>query len=146
MRKEKIIVRDNKKIFLKMFKRKFKENFEFYGSSLLEKGNESEEFDRYIFVIYNRQELTDFLKLEIKSANIMVCLYDKQLHDSLSYFAEIKKIVLTDASKTKMELHKDLDVYFNNASNLVAPKQETSLFYQKIQQMQFEKFHDALFL
>lgn len=149
MMKEKILVLDNKGIFLKMFKRKFKEKFEFCEASLLfENGNQSNGFDRSVFVIYDRKELTDFIKLELTSSNIMVCLFDKQLHDSLSYYAEIKEIVLIDASKTKMELYKDLDVYFGTISNCIKPKPEnkTSLFYQKIQQMQFEKFQEALFL
>lgn len=146
MRKEKIVVRDNKKLFLKMFKRKFKEKFEFSEASfLLENINDSKSFDRSVFVIYDKSELTDFFKLEIKSSNIMVCLFDKQLHDSLSYFAEMKKIILIDASKTKMELYKDLEAYFNNTYNLVEEKPVNSL-YKKIKQMQFEKFQEALFL
>lgn len=147
MRKEKVLVRDNKGIFLKMFKRKFKDKFEFFMKSFeLENEIESKGFDRSVFVIYNKAELTDFLKLEIQSSNIVVCLFEKQFYDSLSYFAEMNKIVLIDASKTKMELYKDLEAYFNASSNADKYKPTSSLFYQKIEQLQFEKFQKFLFL
>lgn len=140
------MARDNKGIFLKMFKRKFKDKFEFSVKSFeLEKGADSKGFDRSVYVIYNKAELTDFLKLEMQSSNCMVCLFDNQFYDSLSYFAEMNKIVLIDASKTKMELYKDLDSYFNTSSDSKESEPIVSLFYQKIQQLQFEKFQKALF-
>jgi hypothetical protein len=147
MEKERILVRDNKGIFVKMCRRKFKDEFEFSEDSfLLENGNKPDDFDRSIFVVYNKSELTDFFKLDIKGSSIMICVFDKQLYDSLSFFAEMKKIIIIDASKTKMEIFKDLDLYFNHKADAEIKLQETSLSYRRIRQMQFEKFREALFL
>ncbi|RXM45664.1 hypothetical protein BOW55_15785 [Flavobacterium sp. YO12] len=64
IRKERVLVRDNKKVFLKMFKRKFKDEFEFSEDSfLLKNEEESKDFDRSIFVIYEKSELIDFFKI-----------------------------------------------------------------------------------
>ena len=50
-----------------MFKRKFKDEFEFSEDSFLLKNEEkSKDFDRSIFVVYEKSELIDFLKLDKK--------------------------------------------------------------------------------
>ncbi|WP_164975049.1 hypothetical protein [Flavobacterium sp. YO12] len=47
-----------------MFKRKFKDEFEFSEDSfLLKNEEESKDFDRSIFVIYEKSELIDFFKI-----------------------------------------------------------------------------------
>ncbi|WP_431242053.1 hypothetical protein ACQ9BO_19205 [Flavobacterium sp. P21] len=67
MEREKVLVRDNKGIFLKMFKRKFKEEFDFSEESfLLKNENDLKMYDRSIFVVYEKNELLEFLKLEKK--------------------------------------------------------------------------------
>ena len=50
-----------------MFKRQFKNEFDFSGSSfLIENENDCKNFDRSIFVVYDKSEMIDFLKLEKK--------------------------------------------------------------------------------
>ena len=104
IKKEKVLVRDNKGVFLKMFKRKFKNEFEFSEDSfLLENESKPNNFDRSIFVVYDKAELLEFLKLEKKGTNVMVCLFNKQLHNSFSFFKDIKNLFLIDGSKTRTE-------------------------------------------
>ncbi|KAF2511404.1 hypothetical protein EYY60_08200 [Flavobacterium zhairuonense] len=67
MEKEKVLVRDNKGVFLKMFKRKFKDEFDFSEESfLLKDENDSKKYDRSIFVVYEKSELLEFLKINKK--------------------------------------------------------------------------------
>lgn len=54
-----------------MFKRRFKNEFDFFENSFLCKNeNESAEFDRSIFVVYEKSELVNFLQLEKKERTI----------------------------------------------------------------------------
>ncbi|WP_394775719.1 hypothetical protein [Flavobacterium sp.] len=114
MVKERILVQDNKGSFLKMFKRNFKEEFDFHERSFLyENENESQEFDRSIFVIYDKFELMEFLALDNKGANVLVCLFNKQLYDSLFFLEETKNLNLLDCNQTRIEMIKELKLYFN---------------------------------
>ncbi|MCP2028230.1 hypothetical protein L1276_003400 [Flavobacterium sp. HSC-32F16] len=103
-----------------MFKRKFKNNFEFSEDSFLLK-NESKpgNYDRSIFVVYDKTELLDFLRLEKKGTHVMVCLFNKQLHNSFSFFKDIKNLFLIDGSQSRTEIFKDLSVYFSSKSDFV---------------------------
>lgn len=104
---------DNKKEFLKMFKRKFKDNFEFYQDSF-SLCNESKltDYQRCIFVVYNQTELMDFFKLEKEGINVMLFLSNKYLHDCISFFDETTNLKLIDASKSRTEILNDLKSYF----------------------------------
>ncbi|GAA3783115.1 hypothetical protein [Flavobacterium ginsengiterrae] len=129
-----------------MFKRKFKSDFEFSEDSfLLENGSKSSEFDRSIFVVYDKTELLDFLKLEKKGKNVMVCLFNKQLHNSFSFFKDIKNLFLVDGSKNRTEIFKDLNVYFESKSNFVPKIPDIKLSNISSSQMQFDNFQKALF-
>ena len=108
MEREKVLVRDNKGIFLKMFKRKFKNEFNFFENSfLIDNENDYKDFDRSIFVVYNKSEMIDYLKLEKKGSNVLVCLFDKKLYTSLAFLQEINNLILLDESKTKPEIVKE---------------------------------------
>ncbi|SHH75701.1 hypothetical protein [Flavobacterium defluvii] len=141
-----VLVRDNKKFFLKMFKRKFKDEFEFSEDSfLLKNESKSTDFDRSIYVIYDKNELIEFLKLDKKGKNVMVCFFNQQLHNSLIYFDEIKNLKLIDASKSRTELLNDLNSYFKNTSDFITKIPDTKFSTSGVYQNQFENFQKALF-
>ena len=122
MEKEKILVRDNQGTFLKMFKRRFKDDFEFHESSFLAVDeNESTDFERCIYVVYNKTEFLDFLKLDKKGTNILVCLFNKQLYSSLSFLDDLKNLILLDGTRNKAEIIKDLKLYFKEKTDLEMP-------------------------
>lgn len=106
-------VQDNKKEFLKMFKRKFKDKFEFYQDSFsLSNERKLTDYQRCIFVVYNQTELMDFFKLEKEGINVMLFLSNKYLHDCISFFDETTNLKLIDASKSRTEILDDLKSYF----------------------------------
>lgn len=114
MEKERVLVCDNKRFFLKMFKRKFKDEFDFYEDSfLLNKVNESKGFDRSIFIVYDKIELLEFLKIDKKNSKDLLCLFNKQLYDDISFFGEINNLISFDDSKTRKEIIKELKIYLN---------------------------------
>lgn len=138
-------VRDNKGIFLKMFKRKFKDEFEFSEESfLLENNTKFKDFERSIFVIYEKSELMEFLKLDKKGTNVMVCFFNKHLHNCLLYFDGIKNLVMLDASKSRTEILNDLKFYFKK-SDLISKIPEIKFSDTGIYQKHFDNFQKALF-
>lgn len=114
---------DNQGTFLKMFKRKFKDEFEF-DETLFSGVNENEsvDFDRCIYVVYNKTEFLDFLKLDKKGTNILVCLFNKQLYTSLTFLNDLKSLIMIDGTNNKAEIIKDLKLYFKEKTNFANPK------------------------
>jgi len=146
MEKERVLVCDNKGIFLKMFKRRFKNEFDFFENSFLSKNeNEAAKFDRSIYVVYDKSELVEFLQLEKKGTNVLVCLFNKQLYDSLSFLQEVKSLILLDSSKTRIEIIKELKSHFKNKSDLVPETSEMKLAASNIMSIKFNNFYKALF-
>ena len=146
MEKERVLVCDNKGIFLKMFKRRFKNEFDFFENSLLsENANEAAKFDRSIYVVYDKSELVEFLQLEKKGTNVLVCLFNKQLYDSLSFLQEVKSLILLDSSKTRIEIIKELKSHFKNKSDLVPETSEMKFTASNILSIKFNNFYKALF-
>lgn len=146
MEKERVLVCDNKGIFLKMFKRRFKNEFDFFENSLLsENANEATKFDRSIYVVYDKSELVEFLQLEKKGTNVLVCLFNKQLYDSLSFLQEVKSLILLDSSKTRIEIIKELKSHFKNKSDLVPETSEMKFAASNIMSIKFNNFYKALF-
>lgn len=146
MEKERVLVCDNKGIFLKMFKRRFKNEFDFFENSLLSKNeNEAAKFDRSIYVVYDKSELVEFLQLEKKGTNVLVCLFNKQLYDSLSFLQEVKSLILLDSSKTRIEIIKELKSHFKNKSDLVPETSEMKFAASNIMSIKFNNFYKALF-
>ena len=146
MEKERVLVCDNKGIFLKMFKRRFKNEFDFFENSLLsENENEAAKFDRSIYVVYDKSELLEFLQLEKKGTNVLVCLFNKQLYDSLSFLQEVKSLILLDSSKTRIEIIKELKSHFKNKSDLVPETSEMKFAASNIMSIKFNNFYKALF-
>ncbi|HEY1196071.1 MULTISPECIES: hypothetical protein [Flavobacterium] len=146
IKKEKVLVRDNKGIFLKMFKRKFKNEFEFCEESfLLQNEKTSKGFDHSVFVVYEYSELLDFFELDGINTNFMVCLFSKHLYNSLSRIEEIKDLILIDASKTKTEIFEDLKLCFKNSSGLIPQLSNKNFSKSKMPKKQLEVLQRALY-
>lgn len=146
MEREKVLVRDNKGVFLKMFKRKFKNEFDFSGNSFLIKDeNDYKNFDRSIFVVYNKAEMIDYLKLEKKGSKVLVCLFDKQLYSSLTFLQEINNLILLDETKTKPEIVKDLKEHFKKTPESMEQSSQSIFGSSSIFQTQFHNIYSALF-
>ena len=130
-----------------MFKRKFKNEFDFYEDTfLIDNENDYKDFDRSIFVVYDKSEMIDYLKLEKKGSNVLVCLFNKHLYSSLAFLQEINNLILLDESKTKPEIVKDLQAHFNNTSKTDGQIISKSLFGSSaIFQTQFQNLYSALF-
>ena len=129
-----------------MFKRKFKNEFEFSEDSFLLKDEEkAKEFDHSIFVVYDKSELIDFLKLDYKGRNFLLCLFDKQLQVKLSIFDEIKNFNLIDASKTRAEVFKDLKLYFKKKTDSATKFRDMNFLNFKNKEMPDDDFQKALF-
>lgn len=145
MEREKVLVRDNKGVFLKMFKRKFKAEFDFSENSfLIENEDDYKDFDRSIFVVYDKAEMIDYLRLEKKGSNVLVCLFDKHLYSGLTFLQEINNLILLDESKTKPEIVKDLKAHFNMTSGS-GEGAKTMFLSSAIFQNQFHNLYNALF-
>ncbi|BDU27192.1 MULTISPECIES: hypothetical protein [unclassified Flavobacterium] len=146
IKKEKVLVRDNKGIFLKMFKRKFKSEFDFSEDSfLLKNENKSGGFDHSVFVVYEYSELVDFFELDGINTNSMVCLFSKHLYNSLSRIEEIKDLILIDASKSKTEIFEDLKVCFKKSSSLLPKLSQNKFVKSKMPKKQLEVLQRALY-
>ncbi|MBP1222586.1 hypothetical protein [Flavobacterium sp. 1355] len=115
MGKKNILICDNKRVFVKMFKKKFNKEFEFTDAFFMEEEeNKIKNFDRLIFVVYNKFELIEFLKLYKEGTDILVCVFNKQLYNSLSFLEEFNNLFLLDGSKTRKEIIIDLRTNFKN--------------------------------
>ena len=109
MKKKNILVCDNKKVFMKMFKKKFGHEFEFIDNAVLDQKQDNiENFDKLVLVVYNKFELIEFLKLYKKATNILVCIFNKNLYIGLNFLEEFNDLVLLDGSKTRREIMIDL--------------------------------------
>ncbi|MBF4466444.1 hypothetical protein [Flavobacterium sp. LC2016-12] len=129
-----------------MFKRKFKNEFDFSENSfLIENENDFKNFDRSIFVVYDKSEMIDYLKLEKKGANVLVCLFNRQLYGSLAFLQEINNLILLDESKTKPEIVKDLKAHFNNTPKSDEQISKSLFGSSAIFQTQFHNLYSALF-
>ncbi|MEZ0183121.1 hypothetical protein AB9T89_12820 [Flavobacterium oncorhynchi] len=115
MEKIQVLVRDDKGLFLKMFKNNFADEFKFTQDSfLISKKPKSQGLNRSIFVVYSHQELIEFLKLEKKGTTALVCLFDEMLYSNLPVLEEINKLVVLGGYQTKRVIVNELKSYFKN--------------------------------
>jgi hypothetical protein len=129
-----------------MFKRKFKKEFDFSENSFqLENENDYKDFDRSIFVVYDKTEMIDYLRLEKKGSNVLVCLFDRGLYSSVTFLEEINNLILLDASKTKLEIVKDLKEHLKKNTEAEEQTVQSIFTNAKIFQTQFYNLHKALF-
>ncbi|MFH6934832.1 hypothetical protein [Flavobacterium sp. YO12] len=116
MEKIQVLVRDDKGLFLKMFKNNFADEFKFTQDSfLISKKPKSQGLNRSIFVVYSRQELIEFLKLEKKGTIALVCLFDKLLYANIAVLEEINNLIALSGYQTKRGIVNDLKVYLKTA-------------------------------
>jgi len=142
MKKEKVLVFDSKGVFLKMFKRRFKEELDFIEDSFFD-GTTAKEFDRIVFVIHNHNELLNFLGQEKRGANILVCLFNVQHYRSLSFLESTNNFILFNESKTKPEILKELKVFFDNT--LDSKSIEKPFLPPKISQRKMQEYYKAMY-
>jgi len=132
MGKKNILICDNKKVFMKMFKRKFSNEFEFTDSAALDYTEDQMiNFDRVVLVIYNKFELIEFLKFYKKGTNMLVCIFNKKLYTDLIFLEDFNDLLLLDGSKTRNEIMNDLKSSFKN----------TLTFKQQISESGFSNFY-----
>lgn len=118
MVKRTVLICDAKKVFVKMFKRKFSQEFEFIDNFILSEGKtEYENFDGLIVVIYNKLEVINFLKVYSKEKNVLVFVFNEQLFERLTFLEEFNGVSLLDGSKTRKELVEDLRSNLKKALN-----------------------------
>jgi hypothetical protein len=114
MGKKNILVCDNKKVFIKMFKRKFKNELQFTDNRTLERiEGEEMKFDKLVFVVYSKFELIEFLKLYKSRKNVLVCIFNKNLHTALNFVEDFNDLFLLDGSKTRGEMMMDIKSNLN---------------------------------
>ncbi|KAF2329819.1 hypothetical protein [Flavobacterium daemonense] len=145
MEKEKVLVRDNKGVFLKMFKRRFKDEFDFSEELFsLTNENYSKKFNRSIFVVYDKTELLEFLKIEKKGLHVLVCLFNKQLYGSLSFLNDMSNLIVLDNAKTRSEIISELKSHFKK--NLIGTKKQEEVFSSdSIFETRFQNLYKAMF-
>lgn len=129
-----------------MFKRKFKNEFDFSEESFLF-NNEKDliKYDRSIFVVYEKNELLEFLKMDKKGRNVLVCLFNKQLYSSLSFLDEINNLIVLDNAKTRPEIISELKQHLTENSKSKDKNKEENFFNSSIFQTQFNNFYKGLF-
>lgn len=126
-----------------MFRRRFKDNFKFSEDSVF-KQKDTNEFDYFIYVIYDELELLDFLKQNNKDRKSLVCLFNRQYYKSLSFLNEISNLILFDESKTRNEIVKELQYHFDNKFNMNTEKDFSPLLNSNLTQTKFQDYYKAM--
>jgi len=141
--KTKVLVRDNKGLFFKMFKKELINEFNLIENPLLaDNQTELKDLNRFIFVVYNTLELTDFLKLEKKGSVFLVCLFNKRLRGNTSFMEEINDLIVLNSYKTKRVIVKDLKSHLKNNASVL--KNDVLNLYKN--QTLFHGFFKTVFL
>lgn len=141
MQNEQVVVFDSQGVFLKMFKRRFKEEFDFIEDSFFDKTEKKS--DRTVYVIYNHSELLNFLSHGKRGANVLVCLFNVQFYRSLSFLEVTNNLLLFDESKTRTEILKELKQFFSGKSEY---KEEKKAFKpSKDSLKKFQEYYRAMY-
>lgn len=115
--KIRVLVNDNRGHFLKLFRKEFTDEFEFILDPFFVHSQIGiASFGHFVFVVYNKSELIDFLTIEKKGSIILVCLFNKRLYTQASFIEEINDLIVLDGYKTKRTIIKDLKLYLNESS------------------------------
>jgi hypothetical protein len=116
--KIKIWVNDNRGHFLKLFRKELTDEFEFIVNPIFSFNSQivMASFDHFVFVVYNKAELIDFLTIEKKGSIILVCLFNKRLYTNASFIEEINDLIVLDGYKTKRIIIKDLKLHLRESS------------------------------
>lgn len=139
MKKEKVLVQDHNGVFLEIFKKELTDEFQFVETALRD-NNQTKfiDFNRFVYVVYNKSELIEFLSLEKRGRTILVCLFNEQLYTNSSLIEEIFDLVSLDGYKTKRDIIKDLKGHFKNTSQSSLIDNNSS--YNSKSQTQFHNF------
>lgn len=140
MQKEKVLLFDSKGAFLKMFKRRFKEEFDFIEDSFFDQNEKK--FDRIVYLIYTHSELLNFLSDGKKGSNVLVCLFNVQFYRSLSFLEVTNNLMLFDESKTRTEILKELKKFFSIKLDLKTEKKTLKLSNS---QKKFHEYYKAMY-
>lgn len=132
MKKKKVLIIDNKKVFFKMFNKKFKSQNELSQNDFLWHDNKDTDFDSLLLVIHNQTELIEFLELYKKGTNVLICVFKKEIFYNLFFLQEMNDFTLLDASAPRAEILKNLIKYFRSNLKIDNPflnnPQPNSLF------------------
>ncbi|KAF2327875.1 hypothetical protein [Flavobacterium ginsenosidimutans] len=142
MQKKQVLVYDNNGVFLKMFKRRFKEEFDFFEESLLFE-NEKKEFDHIVYAIHDRKELLNFLSQEKNEPNVLVCLFNVQFFRSVSFLEVANNFILIDESKTRNEILKELNAFFRK--KLDHKTENKPFIASKISKTKLQEYYKAMY-
>lgn len=107
MEKETVLVCDKKGFFLKMFRRNFKNEFDFSQKAAL-CSKEYENFDRHIFVVYDKFDFFEYLKFGRRGFNFLICFNSTHLFSTLSFLVDIENYILLDGFETRTDVIMDL--------------------------------------
>lgn len=140
--KEKVLVFDSKGTFLKMFKRRFKEELDFMEDSVFNQ-KVTKESDHVVFVIHNHNELLNFLSQEKRAPNVLVCLFNVQFYRSLSFLGGINNLILFDESKTRAEIFKELKAFFSVKLDSEAVKR--TFIPTNVSQKKLQEYYKAMY-
>jgi len=136
-------VHDNRGVFLKMFKRKLKDEFEFLEKSYAEQSEElTNNYNRTIYVVYNKEELLSLLQ-DDKRMNTLVCLFDKQFYRTLSFLETINNLILFDESKTSREIFKEVKQFLKK--KLDYKNEKKSVLQSNISPTKFNEYYKAMY-
>jgi hypothetical protein len=111
MKLQQILVYDKQHYFFRFLKNQFEENFEFKKITKLEKLKDLSKYPIVVFVMYNEAELFDFMNMYIADIHVLVCTFNKNILHKIKITSNIS---LLDTSKTKIEMEKELRVFFKS--------------------------------
>lgn len=117
MKKEQVLICDNKGNFLKMFRRNFKEEYDFVEGPLSFEG-EKQVFRRTVYVIYEHDDLLNFMQKGKNGADELVCIFNRQFYKSISFLGRVNNLILFDETKTRTQIFKELKAFFRGKLEL----------------------------
>ncbi|AWK06546.1 hypothetical protein HYN56_20875 [Flavobacterium crocinum] len=126
-----------------MFKRRLKADFDFFEKSFFDHSEDkTKEYDRIVYVVYDKQELLGFLQ-ENRSSNVLVCLFDKQFYTSLSFLDIMNNLILFDECKTRQEIFKEIKTFFKK--KLDFRNDSMSLQQLNFMETKFPEYYKAMY-
>lgn len=148
--KKKVLVFDNQSLFLRIFKNELVNEFTFSkGSGLITNNLIKQNFNRYIYVVYNKIELIKFLNLDRPNGLVvLVCLFSRESYGTLSFLEEINSLVELRGYKSKKEIIMELKLHFENKHGFVVPFKISKEIEKNIYENdnKFNGFYKTLFL
>ncbi|MBZ4034034.1 hypothetical protein K6T82_04605 [Flavobacterium sp. 17A] len=124
-----------------MFRRKLKADFDVFEKSFFDTNEDkNKQYDRTIYVVYEKKELLSILQENI-NANALVCLFDKQFYTSLSLLEIMNNVILFDDCKTSRELFSEMKTFFKKKFDLKNKK----ISMKKTFSVMSPEYHKAMY-